>query len=159
MLTLVVEQSLSPRLTLVQKLGLDSRFLQSCLVETEELLHHSRYQRALVLVRGRGENQYRSILDFLVALHLPAMRPAIVHFYDDEGPRLLDMASASTIAALDDGLAGSVRQLAALHGELLSDGAAARAEVVDAYLDLVARPALAAAFAVGETTAALELAA
>src|SRR5262249_881785 len=106
------------RLTLVQTLGLKSRYLRSCLVRTKALLAERNYQKGLSLLRHRGEDDYQSVLDYLLVLFMPAIRPAVLAFYDGQGPRLIDLESSTTIAALDEALAARLSDLLLLYGEL-----------------------------------------
>jgi len=147
MMSLVLQQNLEQRLTLVMKLGLESRFLRSCLVRSEALLAETEYQTPLRLVRHLAdEDDYQSVLDFLLGIFVPAIKPRIFAFYHGDGPRLIAQSSWADIDRLDRGLAETLKELRGLYDELRS--AAWRAgrgdftvpELTVAWLDISARP-------------------
>lgn len=143
-------ENLAQRQTLVQKLGLTSEYLGSCLVRTEARLRTLRYQRGLALLHGLvDESAFRSALDWLLVLFAPHRADDVRRYYRGEGPPLIESQSWRTIDAVDRTLDDELVQLAALQEEfwmlgLRSRDAEARA-LVDAYLEMFARPRLRAA--------------
>jgi hypothetical protein len=132
------------RMTLVQMLGLESRYLNSCLVQTEALLRHSEFQKPLSLVRHRGEDSYHSVLDYLLVLFFPALKPAVLSYYRGDGPPLIEAVRFAQIVALDEALACRVVHLAIIHDELRELGWRTGTDInvlVDCYLEFVARQA------------------
>ena len=53
---LLLQQNLNQRLTLLQELGLKSKYFDSCFVRTERLLKQSYYQKALYLLEREDLN-------------------------------------------------------------------------------------------------------
>lgn len=136
-------QQMEQRHSLIQRLGLESEYLHSCLVKSEAALLERDCQKALYLVRGRAEDQYRSVLDYLLGLFMPSIKPAIFSFYRDGGPRLLDVVPFARIAVVDDALEHRVRELALIYQELR--GLSWELDVdfrllINTYLDFDARP-------------------
>lgn len=153
MLTMRLTQNLEQRQTLIQKLGLESEFLNSCLVRTEVRLSRGGFQRGLALLRGIvDESRFRSVLDWLLALYVPALDPEIDRYYAGEGKRFLEAHSWQAIAEADRLLDEELVRLADLHKEVWTLGLYARddeaQEIVDAYLEMLARPRFARIFAV-----------
>lgn len=142
--------NLAQRQTLVQKLGLESEYLGSCLVRTEARLHASRYQRGLALLRGLvDESEFRSVLDWLLVLFAPHYADDVQRYYNDGGPSLIASRPWKTIDAVDRILDEEIVRLGDLHKEVWMLGLRARDDeanmLVDAYLEMFARPRLRAA--------------
>jgi len=104
------------RAELLMELGLASDLFESALVRTEELLKKRRYQRGLRLVHGacatmeeRGE-EYRGVIDFLVALSSPQWKDIIQDYYVNESGRLIQTYDWETIEQMDHAIC------ALLHG-------------------------------------------
>lgn len=151
MLSLCLTQNLELRQTLVQKLGFQSEFLESCLVRTEKRLKDLHYQRGLALLRGIvDESKFRSVLDWLLSLYVPSYAGEIRDFYQDSGKRrLIDSRPWRTIDEIDRILDEELLRLAELHKEVWTLGLYARDEearqIVDMYLEMFARPRFAMA--------------
>jgi hypothetical protein len=150
MMSLRLVQNLELRQTLVQKLGLESEFLESCLVRTEARLKESRHQRGLALLRGIvDESEFRSVLDWLLALYAPSYAGEIRSFYEDGGKRLIDSRPWRTIDEVDRILDEEIVRLGDLHKEVWMLGLYAAdkeaRELVDMYLEMFARPRFAMA--------------
>jgi hypothetical protein len=135
------------RQTLLQRLGLESEYLETCLVRSETLLRERRFQTPLRLVRKLAdEDEYNSVLDFLVGLFVPAMRPRIFAFYEGRGARIIEQSPWSDIDRLDRMMVTVLQELRGLYDELRS--AAWRAgrgdftapQITAAWLDLHIRP-------------------
>jgi len=146
-MSLVLCQQLEQRLTLIQKLGLDSRYLKSCLVRSEALLCESDFQKPLRLLRRfADEDEFHSVLDFLVAIFVPAMQPRIAAFYRGQGDRLIEQSDWAAIDRLDQMLANALRDLRSLHDELRSKtwragtSAFTVPELTATWLDIYIRP-------------------
>jgi len=151
MLSLTFQQNLVQRQTLIQRLGLESRFLESCLVRSEEWLRVGNHQAALRLVRRfEDEDGYRSVLDFLLVLFVPELRSSTMAFYAGRGPRLIDETAWTSIDRLDRTFVFVLGDLYTLYRELQSaawrSGKAdvTRYELMAAWLDFQARPRFAA---------------
>jgi len=114
--------TLQCRLTLTQRLGLESEFFESTLVRSEQLLKTSKYQCGLKLVKGLENDNYASVLDFLLAVFAPSWKPAILACYSDDGPRLIQLAEWETIDAIDQALAAVIIELARAYTVLERDG-------------------------------------
>lgn len=110
------------RQTLVQRLGLESEFFESLLVRSEMLLKQSRYQRGLRLLKGLDEDEYNSVLDFLLGVFAPAWKPSILAYYAGEGPKLGDLETWDVIEALDQGLAVGIVELTEVYEALEREG-------------------------------------
>lgn len=109
------------RMTLIQTLGLESEYLETCLVRSETLLRERRYQAPLRLIRKfADEDQYNSVLDFLVGLFVPAMRPRIFAYYEGEGARIIEQSPWADIDRLDRMMVTALHELRVLHDELRS---------------------------------------
>jgi hypothetical protein len=135
--------NLSQRLSLVQKLGLESDYLESCFVRAETMLRSGDYQRPLVLVRGiLPEDGYRSVLDYLAAVFVPSLIPAIRAYYDNDGERLIDMASWDLIEQIDRCLVDALEELKMLYTELSMQRWARgeKGDIAATWLDFHARP-------------------
>jgi hypothetical protein len=147
MMSLCFRQNLELRQTLVQKLGLDSKFLHSCLVRSEALLHEREYQTPLRLVRHLAvEDDYESVLDFLLGLFVPAIKPRIFAYYHGDGPRLMAQSSWIDIDQLDRMMVTALKELHGLYGEIRSAawqvgrGDFTVPELTAAWLDLYVAP-------------------
>ena len=140
-LALRQEQNIRIRQSLIQALGLESKFLQSCLVRSEALLQQSKYQKGLRLVRHfADEVEYRSVMDFLVAIFIPSLKDAIFAYYKGRGERLIAIATPETIERVDKTLARCIVELEQLDRELRGWGRKERREMTEGWSDLVARP-------------------
>jgi hypothetical protein len=145
---LVFVQNMRQRQTLIQKLDLESEFLEACLVRSEALLRESsKAQAPLRLIRRfADEDQYNSLLDFLVAVFVPALKPRIFDYYHGDGSRLIEHSDWADLDRLDRTLVTALHELRALYDELRS--AAWRKgereftpkQVTAAWLDLHVRP-------------------
>lgn len=117
---------------------------ETCLPDSEVLLRRGKYQRGLVLVKKLGEKvEYRSTLDFLVALFAPVLKPAVFAYYDETGPLLVEMASKVDIARLDRAVAHNLRALERFYTDLTFGKTALPADsevATQGWLEFVARP-------------------
>lgn len=118
-----LQMNIEQRQALLQQLGLKSEFFGSVLVRTEALLKKSRYQRGLNLVRNALDvSDYRSVLDYLLAVISPSWNERIRAFYRGEVGRIVLTEEWATIDALDQVLEHAVRELAALYAAYCSLG-------------------------------------
>lgn len=147
MFSLTFSTNLEQRLGLIQKLGLESKYLESCLVRSEELLHEGEYQAPLRLVRRLAdEDQYNSVLDFLVGIFVPSLRPRIFAFYHNNGERLIAQSEWTEIDRLDRMMVTALHELRALYDEVRSaawqrgERDVTVPELTVAWLDLNVRP-------------------
>jgi hypothetical protein len=147
MFSMTFRQNLALRQTLMQNLGLESRFLDSCLIRSETLLRKLEYQRPLRLVRDfADEDDYRSVLDFLVAVFVPAMKARIDAFYDGHGQILMEQSGWIDIDRLDRMMVTALEEMKRLYGESRSaawrrgDGEFTIPQLTAAWLDLEVRP-------------------
>lgn len=137
-------QNLELRQTLIQKLGLESKYLESFLVRSETFLRTRDGQRGVALVRHLAdEDRYRSVLDFLVGLFVPSMKPAIFAFYNDDGPKLGEEFDFQFIDNLDQRMVQALDELRGLAIEMklleLNDRTS-RTELTATEVDLILRP-------------------
>jgi hypothetical protein len=156
--------NLECRLSLIQKLGLESEYLESCLVRSEELLRDGEYQAPLRLMRKFGEeDDYQSVLDFLTAIFVPGLRQRIFAFYKGDGQRLIVQSGWSEIDRLDRMMVTALRELRVLYDEIHSaawrrgEREVTVPELTAAWLDLNVRPRFAVPTVV-EATAVSEAA-
>lgn len=144
MLGLQMCQNLELRQTLVQKLGLESEYLETFLVRSEKLLKGRRGQRGLALVRHLAdEDEYRSVMDFLVGLFVPSMKPAIKAYYEGHGQKLGEEFTWSFIDNLDRKMVMALEHLARLSEviwEAQLTNKTLKTEVAAAEVDLMLRP-------------------
>jgi hypothetical protein len=146
-LRMTFQLNMAQRMTLLQTLGLESEYLETCLVRSETLLRKLRFQAPLRLVRKfADEDQYNSVLDFLVGLFIPAMKPRIFAYYEGEGDRIIEQSPWSDIDRLDRMMVTALTELRALHDELRSAawqagrGDYTKPQMTAAWLDLHIRP-------------------
>jgi len=68
----------------------------------EVLLNKSRVQDALRMIGHRKDmNRYRSMMDFLFCEIFTDYRAGCFRYYEDEGPKLLELVSAQDLAECD----------------------------------------------------------
>jgi len=147
MFSLVLSTNLECRQSLIQKLGLESQYLESCLVRSEELLRDGEYQSPLRLVRKLGEeDDYQSVLDFLTAVFVPGLRQRIFAFYEGDGQQLIAQSDWSEIDRLDRMMVTTLCELRSLYSEVHSaawrrgEREVTIPELTVAWLDLNVRP-------------------
>lgn len=150
MISFQLSQTIECRQTLIQKLGLESEFLGSCLVRTEMRLKDSEFQRPLALLRGLiDESDFRSVLDWLLVLYAPSYGDEVRAFYDGGAPRMMETSSARVIDEIDAMLDDELLRLASLYKEVWTFGIHRRTkeakEIAAMYLEMLARPRFAEA--------------
>jgi hypothetical protein len=104
---------------LVLALGLESEYLEGFYVRTEALLKQKRHRKGLRLIESKDDD-YRSVLDWLVAHVAPPWDAHIQAFYNERGPRLGEAVDFDTIDLMDRLLEGAVMNLT-LSYELLEE--------------------------------------
>lgn len=119
-----LQQNLVMRQKLMQKLELKDSFLESTLVRAESKLQNDlEAQRALALIKYvRSEESYRCILDWLLAVFVPSIRPDIEAHYNHNGPRLIQHRSWATIDLIDRKLVVALDMLKRFRLEMLKQG-------------------------------------
>ena len=110
-MSLQFSQNLEQRLTLVQKLGLESEYFESFLVRTEKLLKQKKYQKGLTLIVP-NDTKYASVLDWLLAMLAPSWKAHIHAFYKYGPPRLGHAVDFQTIDLMDQLMEAAVVDLA-----------------------------------------------
>tara|TARA_B100000029_G_scaffold206083_1_gene203889 strand:- start:277 stop:765 length:489 start_codon:yes stop_codon:yes gene_type:complete len=110
-----LQLNLQQRQAQIQRLELTSEYLGTFLVRSETLLKRGRYHRALCLIDTEDADGYYSILDYLLATVAPEWAESIQEFYDDEGPKLGELADYWTIDEMDRGIAKAITGLATAH--------------------------------------------
>lgn len=113
--------NLQQRLTLLQELGLCSKFYESFLVRSEELLKKSKHQCGLMLLE-RDATEYHGVLDWLHATLSPSWRPHILAYYSGEGPKLGEMIEWGAISQLDWMMAQVILELTKSYRNLQQEG-------------------------------------
>ena len=109
-LSLCFRQNLELRLTLCQKLGLESEYFESFLVRTEKLLKQTRYQKGLMLIE-ETDTDYRSVMDWLLAMLSPSWKVHIHAFYKYDHCKLGHAVDFETIDLMDQIMEASVIEL------------------------------------------------
>ena len=94
---------------------------ESALVLAEDLLRGSAYRKVIGLVspsyegHGQAGREYRSIIDFLIALASPGWDDVIQAFGNGRGRPLIRYVDRDTIAAMDLAVVHLLEELRALH--------------------------------------------
>src|SRR5690606_17178810 len=116
--------NLEQRQTLMMKLDLTGTFLESALVRTEHKLREDlEAQRALTLIKYvRSEDDYHCIIDWLLAVFVPSIRPDIEEHYHHNGPRLIEHRNWATIDLIDRKMVVALEMLKRFRLEMLKQG-------------------------------------
>jgi len=116
---LLLQQNLNQRLTLLQELGLKSKYFDSCFVRTERLLKQSYYQKALYLLEREDAENYRGVLDWYLGTASPSWDLRIKAFYRHRCGRLIDDIPFDEIDKMDQVLAEMLVHLQEARKELI----------------------------------------
>jgi hypothetical protein len=121
---LMLRQNMEQRQRLMQKLELVDTFLESALVRTEAKLREDREaQKALALIKYvRGAEDYHCILDWLLAVFVPSMRPDIQAHYENNAPRLIQHRPWALIDLIDRKMVVALEMLKRFRLEMLQQG-------------------------------------
>ncbi len=78
---------------------------RSCFPKAEALLDSTEYQKCLEIISSRKDvDKYRSVMDFLASELFPSVKVDCFKYYDEEGPRAVDLYSKSRLESIDKDL-------------------------------------------------------
>jgi hypothetical protein len=81
----------------------------TCFPKTEDLLNETDYQEALEEIGSRKSmDRYRSMMDFLLCELKPSYRAGCSRFYQQKGPRLVQIENEKELERLDNFLSGAL---------------------------------------------------
>ena len=104
------------------ELRLESEYLQSFLPRTEMALKQRLNQKGLRLLHVDGQDEYRSTLDWLLAITSAEWDAHIRAYYRTGTEKLGDVAEWGEILEIDRVLRGVVKELRRTHSALVREG-------------------------------------